>query len=239
MRRIFLICGIGFTFFSFGQFDVGFHLGGGAGYIANSATVNLNHLDYGSPFRSYPRRSFEGGTTMLYSFEQTSISFGVNYFQINAYQIENTEGFSDNGFSGELIFVEKERKIGYLALPILFHRDYNKLSFGGGLQSQFVLHVKEMKKTWTGYGNEPSNAEAVEDNRTINAFDIGLVGQVNAKATNRLSLNFKVYWGLYNLNNYEEKGAYYEFYGVENPVVDRKLKNRQFIITAQYNLFGK
>ena len=48
-----------------------------------------------------------------------------------------------------------------------------------------------------------------------------------------------MYWGIWNINNMGEKGASYEYLGYEDPVVDRKLRNRQIMITAQYTIFGR
>ena len=32
----------------------------------------------------------------------------------------------------------------------MFHRDYQKVSFGGGLQPQFAVHINEQKRVWVG-----------------------------------------------------------------------------------------
>lgn len=221
----------------FSQIDVSIHAGGGSSLIYNSATVNMNHLNYGSPIRSIPKRSFEAGITGRKYFERTYLETGLAYSYIQSLHKENTSAPNNSSIPGE-IHIEKLRTIGYLALPIVLCRNYGSFSIGAGIQPQFTLHVNEDKKMWQGF-SEGNYIDPPLSDRTIKTFDLGFVGQANLEATKRLSLNFKLYWGILNINNYNEKGVLYEFYKQESPVVDRRLKNRQFVITLQYKLFQK
>lgn len=223
----------------FAQLDLSIHAGGGASLIYNSATVNMNHSFYGSPIRSIPKRSYEVGVSGRKYFERTYLETGINYSFISSLHKENT--FIEDPSTGffEEVHIEKLRRIGYATIPIIFCRNYGAFSIGAGVQPQFVLHVTEDKKMWILYSVDGSNVEPILKNRTIKPFDLGFVGQANLEATERISLNFKLYWGITNINNFQEKGVAYEFYQIESPVVDRRLKNRQFVLTLQYKLFQK
>lgn len=239
MRVVFLMilfpCVAGYS-----QIDFSLNAGGGASLIYNSATVNMNHLYYGSPVRSIPKRSFETGISMRKYFENTFIEMGLSYSYVQSVHEENT--FAQTTVTGQgmnQIYIEKFRTIGYLTIPIILSRNYESFSIGAGLQPQFTLHVTEDKKMWYGPSAGINLVDPVLDNRTIRTFDLGFVGQANLKATERLSLNFKLYWGITNINNFQEKGVMNEFFQIESPVIDRRLKNRQFIISLRYKLFSK
>ena len=92
---------------------------------------------------------------------------------------------------------------------------------------------------WKLHSINGGAVEPILKTRTIKTFDLGIVGQANLEATERISLNFKLYWGITNINNFQEKGVAYEFYQIESPVIDRRLKNKQFVLTLQYKLFQK
>ena len=126
-----------------------------------------------------------------------------------------------------------------MAIPVVLCRNYDSFSIGAGIQPQFALHLREEKKMWKGHIMNGGLVDPILKTRTIKTFDLGFVGQANLEATQRFSLNFKLYWGIANINNFQEKGVAYEFYQIESPVVDRRLKNRQFVITLQYKLFQK
>lgn len=236
MRIVFLVLTFHTTIL-FAQLDLSIHAGGGASLIYNTATVNMNHLYYGSPIRSIPKRSYELGITGRKQFNTSFLETGVVYSYIQSLHKENS--FVENPSTGSVdqIYIEKLRKIGYASVPILFCKKYKSFSIGAGIQYQFALHVKEDKTMWYQNGASPAPVEPTLNRRTIRTFDLGYVGQVNLEATERLSLNFKLYWGITNINNNQEKGVAYEFYQEESPVIDRRLKNRQFVITLQYKLF--
>lgn len=238
MRILFFVL-IFQTSLLFAQWDLSIHAGGGASLIYNTATVNMNHLYYGSPIRSIPKRSYELGITGRKYFERTYLETGVSYSYIQSLHKENT--FAQDPLTSfiEEIHIEKLRRIGYIAMPMVFCRNYGSFSIGGGLQPQFAIHVVENKKMWKAHSIDAGEVEPILTHRTIKTFDLGFVGQANLEATERFSLNFKMYWGIANINNFQEKGVAYEFYQEESPVVDRRLKNRQFVITLQYKLFQK
>jgi len=237
MRLAFLF--ILFPYSIFCQIDISIHAGGGTSFIYNSATVNMNHLYEGSPVRSIPQQSFDAGITGRKYFERTYLETGLTYSYIQSLNKENTfSQLADPQFSGE-IYIENTRKIGYLAVPIVLCRNYGSFSIGAGLQPQFTMHIKEDKTMWELHGITPEYVDPILSRRTIQKFDLGFVGQANLETSKRLSLNFKLYWGITNINNYQEKGVMYEFYQQESPVVDRRLKSRQFVITLQYKLFSK
>jgi hypothetical protein len=223
----------------FAQLDLSIHAGGGASLIYNSATVNMNHSFYGSPIRSIPKRSYEVGVSGRKYFERTYLETGINYSYISSLHKENTTAhFPPQVFFTE-IYIENFREIGYLSIPIVLCRNYGNFSVGAGLQPQFVAHISETKKMWYLDVVSPVPVEPILTERTIKTFDLGIVGQANFEATDRISLNAKLYWGITNINNFQEKGVLYEFFQYEDPVVDRRLKNRQFVITLQYKLFQK
>lgn len=224
----------------FAQVDISIHAGGGASLIHNSATVNMNHLEFGSPIRSIPKRSYELGITGRKYFDRTYLETGLCYSYISSLHKEHAYVQASNSFFiEEEIHIEKLRHIGYLAIPVVVCRNYGAFSIGAGIQPQFTLHVKEDKKMWIPHSINAGDVDPILKNRTIKTFDLGFVGQANLEATERISLNFKLYWGITNVNNFQEKGVAYEFYQIESPVVDRRLKNRQFVITLQYKLFQK
>ncbi|MBD3637426.1 MAG: outer membrane beta-barrel protein [Crocinitomicaceae bacterium] len=239
MKRILFSISIFTSCLSFSQFDVSIHTGGGVSYISNSATVNMNHLTYGAPVRAFPKASLEGGITASYAFKRHSFDLGVLYSQIRSLNTEDTFYDLDYGMGLTHLYVEKMRTIGYLAIPLQVNRDYNLVSFGAGVQPQFALHVNEEKKMWTDFSDSPETVAFLPDDRTIRTFDLGWIGNFCYHGTKHLSLSLKVYWGLWNINNFGEKGAVYEFFQIENPVVDRKLKNRQFTMSVKYHIFGK
>lgn len=223
----------------FAQWDLSIHAGGGASLIYNTATVNMNHLYYGSPIRSIPKRSYELGISGRKYFERTYLETGVSYSYISSLHKENTVANFPPQVFFTPIYIENLREVGYLSIPIVLCRNYGNFSVGAGIQPQFTVHVSETKKMWYMEGSSPVNVDPILTERTIRKFDMGFIGQANFEATPRISLNAKIYWGITNMNNYQEKGVLYEFFQVENPVVDRRLKNRQFVITLQYKLFQK
>lgn len=238
MRIIFLVLTFQ-TSLLFAQWDLSIHAGGGASLIYNTATVNMNHLYYGSPIRSIPKRSYELGISGRKYFERTYLETGISYSYIQSLHKENTIPDIPPFTFYKHIYIEKLRHIGYLVVPVLICRNYKSFSIGAGVQPQFAVHVKEDKTMWAQQGMQSIPFEPELTRRTIRTFDLGFVGQANLEATDRISLNFKLYWGIANINNFQEKGVMYEFYQVESPVVDRRLKNRQFVITLQYKLFQK
>ncbi|MBK6951658.1 MAG: outer membrane beta-barrel protein [Crocinitomicaceae bacterium] len=223
----------------FAQLDLSIHAGGGASLIYNSATVNMNHSFYGSPIRSIPKRSYEVGVTGRKYFERTYLETGISYSYIQSLHKENTFAQDPATSFIEEIHIEKLRHIGYAAIPVVFCRNYGSFSIGAGIQPQFTLHVREDKKMWILHSINGGDIDPILKNRTIKTFDLGIVGQANLEATERISLNFKLYWGITNINNFQEKGVAYEFYQIESPVIDRRLKNKQFVLTLQYKLFQK
>jgi hypothetical protein len=164
---------------------------------------------------------------------------GISYSYISSLHKENTVAHLPPQVFFTEIYIENFREVGYLSIPIVLCRNYRNFSIGAGLQPQVVAHIRETKKMWYMEGSSPVNVEPILTERTIKNFDLGFVGQANFEANDRISLNAKLYWGITNINNYQEKGVLYEFLQVENPVVDRRLKNRQFVITLQYKLFQK
>jgi hypothetical protein len=223
----------------FAQLDLSIHAGGGASLIYNSATVNMNHSFYGSPIRSIPKRSYEVGVTGRKYFERTYLETGISYSYIQSLHKENTFAQDPATSFIEEIHIEKLRQIGYMAIPVVLCRNYGSFSIGAGVQPQFALHVTEDKKMWKLHSINGGAVEPILKTRTIKTFDLGIVGQANLEATERISLNFKLYWGITNINNFQEKGVAYEFYQIESPVIDRRLKNKQFVLTLQYKLFQK
>ena len=242
MQRLLTLMLIGLSITAISQtennrFNISFKAATGISIIHNSATVNMNHLYGGSPVRSIPKMSYEIGTAFHYSFEKTNLEIGVNYSNIQSLHKENTMGYSAELEYSNSIRIENVRNVGYINFPIMLNREYKSFSIGGGLQSQFAVNVKEEKKMWTGPKSFDKTVDPILNRRTIKTFDIGFVGQASFFATEKIALNCKFYWGLANINNFQEKGVNYEFYQVEKPVIDRRLKSRQLLIGIQYHLF--
>ena len=61
----------------FAQWDLSIHAGAGASLIYNTATVNMNHAYYGSPIRTFPKRSYELGISGRKYFERTYLETGI------------------------------------------------------------------------------------------------------------------------------------------------------------------
>ncbi|MBA3901402.1 MAG: PorT family protein [Bacteroidetes bacterium] len=182
----------------FGQQDMGVKLNIGLSRV-------VTNLDFPDLALKKVQFAPSGHAGLYYSKkikEKTSFGAELLFVQIEGKEhIEFPTTDNQGNFTGVLVINKYYKHLSYLALPVYYGININKISVNAGLQFMLLLTSNGREKGETNYNGEVKRWDNNYGKLNIDHYDFGPRAGIIYKMTERLDIDANYYHGINNIIN--------------------------------------